>query len=250
MGERPNNPSAAGAPERELKGASEACEGSRWHEAAAGAERAMNAARQASDFETLARATVLAARALSEIRAEAIAASPKGALIAGRDTELPDPVPPGCYLLQPPMVGADATRFRDMARAAEVPVMVLTREPLTRAGLWPVVSVGRVIVRARIQPPAGVKEDESRMTRDNYPGPAPLDWFLAAHARLGEAALERIDPDEHPHHRVDDLLELFSAIPEHPAITAALVETAREAAKSPKPTAPRWRPVVDDPYSF
>ncbi len=247
IGEGPENPNA---PASALADAARASDESRWHVAADAADRAMLAARIASDFVALARAAEIAAAAHAQIRSEATNAANGGALIAGRDADLPDPVPPGCYLLQPPMVGADAARFRAMAREAGVPVMVLAREPLTRAGQWPIVSVGQVILRVRLDPPPGVARVEGRMTGDDYPGPAPLGWFLGAHDRLAAAALERIDADEHPHHRVDDLLELYSALPDHAQIAATLAATAREASNASKPTAPRWRPVIDDPYSF
>ncbi len=250
MGDARDNAGGPEGPGDALSEAQRALSDARWHDAADAAQRAVRDARTSERFDALADASELAARAHERIHAAAVEASGEGALIAARDTDLPDPVPPGCYLLQPPMVGADAARFRALAREARVPVVVLAREPLTRASRWPVVSVGDVILRVRVEPPRGVQRVAGRMTGDDYPGPAPLGWFLAAHARLGDAALERIDPDEHPHHRVDDLLEFASALPDHAGIARALAETAREAVGVARPTMPRSRPVIDDPFSF
>src|SRR5690606_8197900 len=38
----------------------------------------------------------------------------------------------GCYLIQPPLVGADARRLRMAALQSEIPVLVVCREPLTQ----------------------------------------------------------------------------------------------------------------------
>lgn len=227
----------------------DALESSRWHAAIVAAERAMRHARAAHDFPSLIDAAQIAGRAHERVRCAALEGA-SGVLIAGRDSDLPDPVPPGCYLLQPFYVGADATRFRAAAAAGGVPVIVLAREPMTRDGRWPVVAVGDVIVRTHVDPPAGVQRDESRVTRDRYEGPAPIEWLMSARDRLVSAALERVDPAEHAHWRVDDLLEIYSAIPDSEAVVGELIRAAREALGAPRPTTLRWRPVVDDPRSF
>ena len=41
---------------------------------------------------------------------------------------------PGCYLVRPPLVGADARRLRLAAFEREIPVTVICREPRTQLG--------------------------------------------------------------------------------------------------------------------
>lgn len=59
----------------------------------------------------------------------------------------------GCYLIRPPRVGVDGRALRELADRAEVPVVVVVREPTTRDGLWPVVSIGPVTIRTKVRPP-------------------------------------------------------------------------------------------------
>ena len=58
-----------------------------------------------------------------------------------------------CYLFAPNFVGADTRRFRMAANDAGIGAFVLTREPTTAKGLWPIVGVADCVVRVRIEPP-------------------------------------------------------------------------------------------------
>jgi len=220
-----------------------------WIGARAHSLAALHEARRERDFGAMARAIELYRPASANIVERAENAS-EGALIIARGSEAPDPLTPGCYLVQPPMIGADAARLREAAFAGGLPVRVLAREPLTRDSLWPVVAVGDVIVRARVAPPTPLDRVESEVTKDSYPGPAPLAWFRGALDTLARSALDRLDPDEPAQHRVDDLLEYLSALPEHDGVIDALSSACAEAQERPAPTLPRRRPVIDDPHSF
>ncbi len=220
-----------------------------WIGARAGAWSALGEGRQRRDFAAM----VCAARVYREASARVVELAEsacEGAMILARGSDAPDPLVAGCYLLEPPMIGADATRLRDSAFAGGLAVRVLAREPMTRDGLWPVVAVGDVIVRARVAPPVALERVDGAITKDDYPGPAALEWFGAALETLGRTALARLDEGEPAQHRVDDLLEFLSALPEHAGIIDALEAACAEAQERPAPTLMRRRPVIDDPYSF
>ncbi|MFI4897116.1 MAG: hypothetical protein ACIARR_04760 [Phycisphaerales bacterium JB059] len=220
-----------------------------WTGARAIALEALLDARQRLDFETMSGALDVYAHSAERLVAAAEQAA-TGATIIARGADAPDPLVEGCYLLTPPMIGADATNLRNAAWAGGLAVRALAREPLTRAGKWPVVAGGDVIVRTHVDPPVPLDRVDAAITKDAYAGPAPLAWFRAALARLGEVALESVRPEDPAAHRVDDLLEILSALPDEARVIEALRHACAEAKTQRAPTLPRRRPVVDDPYSF
>jgi hypothetical protein len=146
----------------------------------------------------------------------------------------------GMRLVEPPCIGLDGRRLRETADKKKSPMIVLAREPAVktgpRAGLWPIVGVtgeresiggptGRLSVRAYVHPPAGEVPD--------------LTWFLSTGEALGDAALARIDPKDPAQWRVDDLLEMLDAVPDHEKLHQALAAACREAITAPAPEEPR-----------
>ncbi len=126
-------------------------------------------------------------------------------------------IEPGCYLVQPPQVGADARRLRLAALSGNVPVAVVCREPRTQLGFWPIVVIGpSATLRTKIDPP----ED---------PDHPPTEWFTGAMEALGDWAIESIDPEMDVEKRVDMLLARLDAVPDHEALHEVLAETCREA---------------------
>jgi hypothetical protein len=222
--------------------------------AEAAAAKALLAARRAGDFERMARITLPLQEARRQRRHDAADSGLRLILTqppAGRQALLP-----GLYLVQPPLVGIDARRLRLAADAAGTAALFLCREPMTKAGLWPIVAVGggtlttTITLRTRIAPPPGVTPMESGMTRDRVEEPPPAEWFLAAHEALGDAAIAALRPGDPAAWRVDDLLEALDALPSHEKLLQALASACREAALSPAPERPRRRGRHDDPYSF
>lgn len=148
----------------------------------------------------------------------------------------------GCYLVQPPRVGIDGRALREMFDRAQIPALVVVREPMTRLGLWPLVSVGPVTVRTKVKPPEG---DELLVDGDGVceqasaapGGVASLlpcaGWFVSAVEALGEAAARQVGEGD-PLTRVDLLLERLEAHPESETLHRALIE-ACEAASSCEP---------------
>jgi hypothetical protein len=124
----------------------------------------------------------------------------------------------GCWVVQPPLVGADARRLRLLALEQRVNAAVICREPRTQAGLTPVVAVGGgLTVRARIMPPkSDVKPD--------------MAWFVEAMEQLGDAAIDSIDPTMEITRRVSAVLDRVDAVPEHEELLQVLEGYCREAA--------------------
>lgn len=126
---------------------------------------------------------------------------------------------PGRYLIQPPLVGADARRLIQFGRDRGVPIAVVCREPRTRTGLTPIVAIAPgTTVRVQIDSP----------TKDNRPSVA---WFKGALQALSDAALEKIDPTQVVERRIDALLGCMDAVPDSEAVLVKLSETCSEAAQ-------------------
>lgn len=218
-------------------------------------ERAAASARRVNDFERLARICMPWQEARRQIRQLAEDAG-MVAMVPRVDEYSAGAIAPGCYLVCPPAIAIDAHELRDHARKKKTPVYVLTREPMTRAGMWPIAAIrsgGELLTRAirvQRQAPAGVRHREGVPTHDDSSGPPPIQWFLEAGEALGDAAIAALKPDEPAAWRVDDLLEAIEAIPEHEKLFQALQSECFEAAKQPVPDTPRRRPVVDDPTGF
>ncbi len=128
-------------------------------------------------------------------------------------------IEPGCYLIQPPQVGADARRLRMAALQSEIPVAVVCREPLTQLKLCPIVAIGTgATVRTKIDPPA----DETK---------PDMTWFIGAMEALGEEAIVSIDAAADPARRVRFILERLDSVPDHDGLHDLLEQTCQEAAQ-------------------
>lgn len=210
--------------------------------------RALDAARRLGDFERMSRIVLPLQEARRQKRQLA------------RDTgvlQILDSVPrrwnelrAGFYLVQPPLLGIDARTIRETADRRQIPMLVLCREPMTRAGKWPMVGVsgvrettptptGMVTVRVQVDPPTGTTIVEGSKTRDQGTIVPDLAWFEATGEALGDAAIARLDPADHPHHRVDELMEYLDAFPDHEKLHQKLEVVCREAMGADAPVEPR-----------
>ena len=128
-------------------------------------------------------------------------------------------VKPGCYLVQPPLVGADARRLRYTAMKQEVPALILCREPVIRLGLVPFVALGSgATVRCKMRKPKDLENPD-------------LEWFATALEILGEAAAE-MDPAMNLHKRINTLMTRIDALPEHAGLHDHLEQSCHEAAEA------------------
>lgn len=144
---------------------------------------------------------------------------------------------PGCYLIEPPLIAMDTKILRAMADRQRVPRLMLTREPLTRAGLWPIAGVGigdarPVTLRVYVPPPAELTPQ----------------WFQQTQEALGDAGIKKLDPQWPADHRVEDLIEYIDAVPGHEKLIQALGAACREAAARPASGSLRRRPIFDEAW--
>lgn len=147
-------------------------------------------------------------------------------------------IEPGMYLIEPPMFGRQARTLREAAERRKVPIMVVTREPLTRAGKWPIVAVGdgprmATSIRTYVEPSTA---------------PPNAQWFLHINELLGDAAIAKVKPGPSAW-RVDELMHFLEAHPDHEKLHQALQAECRKAMGQPLPARMRPGP-MDDPNSF
>jgi len=179
------------------------------------ARQALDLARDECDFARMAKIVPT----LREARRQHIDAAADTGRMTILETQFTEEIgiEPGCYLVRPPLVGADARRFRLLAFSRKTPVAVLCREPLAQIGLCPVVAIsGGCTVRMKVDPPLDPDEPD-------------IDWFLDAMDALGEAALETVDPEKEVVRRIDALLARIDAVPDYEGLHVCLEEACREA---------------------
>ncbi len=186
-----------------------------WFEAERMCTRALDMARGEGDFNLMARIVL----PLQEARRQRmqLALDSKKIVIVDEPSVEERKIEVKCYLVQPPLVGADARRMRLLALEREIPAMFLCREPKTQLGLCPVVAIGQVTVRTRIDPPKKWDKPD-------------LAWYVAACEQLGDAAIETLDRTAEPARQVDALLERLDAIPDHEKLHQVFAEVCKEAA--------------------
>jgi len=240
--------------DRLMDRASRALEATRYFEAERLAAGALQRAHSASDFERMARILLPLQEARRQKHQLAVN-SGRSFLVNKASAMHADELEAGCYLFQPPLIGIDARTFRETADSRQVPVVVITREPMTREGKWPIVAVnGTISVRTRVDPPWKLERVEPSITKDAVNGVAfgapPTPWFEAAGEALGDAALARLKPEDPAAWRVDDLLGFLDCHPDHEKLHQRLADECRLAMTQPLPEGRRHRPLLDDPFSF
>lgn len=195
--------------------ASESLARTAYFEAERMAQKALGMARQENDFHRMTRIVMPLLEARRQRFQQALDLK-KVVVLDGEVTEEMK-IKPGCYLVQPPLVGADARRFRLSALHREIPVAVVCREPLTQLGLCPIVTIAPAgSIRTKIEPPKDPEHPD-------------LAWFVMALEELGNFAIDSIDSALAPERRVDSLMSHLDGIPEHEGLHRCLEEACRAA---------------------
>jgi len=156
---------------------------------------------------------------LCKARAKRLEQALKAKSVSIIDEAFPDDVKikPGCYLVQPPLVGADARRFRLIAFENEIPVAVVCREPLTQLKQCPIVALcGNVVVRTKVDPPDDLDKPD-------------VKWLKEALEELGDWAIQSADTSIAIHRLVDEFIARLDAIPEHEVLHQALRDICLQA---------------------
>lgn len=194
--------------------------------------KALRHAHEAGDYARMARITLPLQEARRQ-RAQLAMDAGCVRVIDDARRRLPEP---GLYLVQPSTIAIEARHLREDAIKRRVPVLVLTREPLTAAGEWPIVAVnGEVSVRTRVRPPWALERVADSPTRDRAPGPPGVAWFMLAGEALGDAAIASLEPSDHPRHQIEDILEFLDCHPDHEKLHQALERACRAAITAGEP---------------
>jgi len=235
---------SANAVDELMERASVALVGAAYFEAETLCLRALKRAREQNDFERVARIALPLQEARRQKRQLAV---DSGVRMVLDRVPRPKDLVPGCYLMQPPVIGVEARELRLGLDGKKIPALVVCREPMTRAGQWPIVAVSGgslidvVSVRARVAPPPGVMPAETGITRDTWTDAPPASWFEDAAEALGDEAIRRIVATDPAAWRVDELLTLLDAHPDHEKLHQHLAATARTAMHEPVPEHPKRR---------
>ncbi len=198
-----------------MEEASEHLAATRYFAAERVCEQALRSARQECDFDTMSRICLPLQEARRQRLQQAVDTKKLTVVEApfGDDYRIRS----GCYLVQPPLVGADARRLRTMAISREIPVLVVCREPVTRAKLTPIVAIGQTTIRVRIDSPAHIDKPT-------------IEWLERAAEQLGDAAILGVDTGIEAERQVDALLACLDAHPDHEKLHQALATACRKAA--------------------
>jgi len=187
--------------------------GGDWYEAERFACEAMELAYKCVDFTRMGAAVEALLECRLSRREEALASEAMYAFdhaIGEDDYELAE----GCWLIEPPRVGADGRDLREMASREKIAMVAVCREPETMLGQWPLVAVGPVVVRTKVRPPSEITPS----------------WFVEAIEALAQSAIGDVDPESSAIDRVEELLLRVQAIPDSEALHVALLDACREAA--------------------
>lgn len=192
-----------------MQKAQSALKSARWFEAERLAQRALELSHQVGDFGRMSRIIM----PLQESRRQRVQMASDVSTVKWVEGEIGEDhrVGPGLHMMQPPLVGADARRIRLTALRREVPALVLCREPTTQMGLVPIVAIGLMTVRARIDPP-------------DKPAKPTKQWFLWALEQLGDTAIGMIDTGMDAVRQVDVAVSLLDSVPDHEELHTTLVQ--------------------------
>jgi hypothetical protein len=178
--------------------------------------QALEKSRAKHDYERIARILMPLQEARRQKR---LAAIDSGHLLqTSKGEDLAEVPTPGCYVLEPLLVGADGRNLRERADEAGVPIFVVVREPVTATGQWPIVMIGPITVRTRVAPP---KDDT-----------ANIQWMLTASEALGDEAISNVKDTLDPGPLAEALLDRLGTCPEHEKLHQACAEACKAAAKA------------------
>ncbi len=202
-----------------MQKATQSLKAARWFDAEQLALRALQFAHAEADFVRMAAIVP----ALQESRRQrfqmALDAAKKSVKVLDSDLGEDPVLAPGAYMLQPPLVAADARRARLASLARGRAVAILCREPTNGEGLVPVVAIGGRTVRTRIK-------GWGKATKVDF------TWFMGALEQLGDRAIDDLDPGLEPDRLVDALMALLDSLPEHEKLHQALIEHCKRAART------------------
>lgn len=179
--------------------------------------RALLAARRILDFDRVARICLPLQEARRQRLQQAFDAAATVRVVNSLPADEGAAIEPGCVLVVPMLVAADARRLRERAFSQQIPLAVLCAEPMTQTRLVPIAALGQVVVRTKMRPPAQLAKPSK-------------SWFQEAMEALGDAAIDEIDPILQGERLVDAILDRLDAVPDHEKLHQRLADACRAAA--------------------
>jgi hypothetical protein len=205
-----------------MEKASAALASTEYFEAERCASEALTIAHLSHDYECMARILMPLQESRRQIR---LAAIDTGEVIVLNDHARLEEVMgegcvpgAGCYVLEPPLVGANGRNLRDLCKAEGVAAVVVVHEPQTELGRWPVVMIGPITVRTHVAPPTG--------------GEITMEWLLGAGEQHGDSAIESALLPDDPADRVDALMDRLGTIVDHEQLMQTLERECKAASKA------------------
>lgn len=172
-----------------------------WFKAEKSAVAMIDSARAALQWEKLANAL----GDLCDARQSCARAAHNGKKVQVLDSmELADSIREGGrFLVRPPLVGRDASLIEHALKKRGFSAIVLCREPKTKLGRCPIVSLGSgVTVRTQVDEPSNPEKPTCR-------------WFDDVVDAFGAYVIGKIDTEATNQRQLDFLLVHLSAIPLH-----------------------------------
>lgn len=200
-----------------MEAASEALQSGRYFECERLAAKALDAACRERDYPLIARLTLPLQEARRQRRLMAAEAGQLFVLHEEPPEEGFD-IRPGCYVFMPPCVAAEARRLARAALEREIPVIAFACEPITGAGLLPIVVFGPATIRTRVRPP--------RQTT--------TAWCLEAIEALSVEAIASVDTGRMLMRQVEELKDKLDTLPESELLHQRLAEIALQATHAPR----------------
>ncbi len=158
----------------------------------------LHGARQLNDFDRMSRIALPLQEARRQRRLLAVECGKvflcNEQSMPGRDPEVP--IGAGCYVILPPCAGADARQIERVAFAQQVPVIAFGREPITSMGLLPIVIVGTMTIRVKVQPPADMDPE----------------WCLGVIEQFAAQGMSELDTTRATIRQLDDALALLNTV--------------------------------------
>ncbi|CAN5689728.1 hypothetical protein BH11PLA1_BH11PLA1_02680 [soil metagenome] len=243
---------------------------------------ALQQAHAAADYERMSRIVLPLQEARRQKRDMAVDAAERGhVFILDAIPPLPGDIKPGMYFVQPPRVGLDGKLLREAADRGEIPILVIVREPTTLLGQCPIVALGPLTARVRIDGPeyqsaAAAKKTKAKagapaakkppraaapapishaidpasslstMSSGNGQTPIPtVRWMLHASEALGDASIAAVDTARGPISRADELYLRLQGHTDHEKLHQALMKACEEVVKL-GPGAVKRKPIDEE----
>ncbi|MFP4225045.1 MAG: hypothetical protein ACLFVN_13395 [Phycisphaeraceae bacterium] len=142
----------------------------------------------------------------------------------------------GCFLLTRPHTAETASNLASLAWSEELYVEVLFADSRAEGDTWTVLATAGPAVTCELPAPPPAWRDrwlpagevpEPEAGSPLPPGETPVDWFIDATEKLGDAAIAQVTAPLGSPERVDQLSRMLDVVTDHEQLHQRLGEAAR-----------------------